>query len=149
MIILYLFVNVFIAGTIPSELCNYKLDVELNVEATGISCYSGCLTSQNIDINGANPNCANGEVTRRFIIISCIYMGICLLSAIWYKWYRNNIYCVCSFRCCDGPPSTNACIVCVLRYLYLLYYLVLVTLFVYVGLLSILHVLSLEYSRRI
>ena len=115
---LYLLIEyyVYIAGTIPSELCGLDYDLELNVEGTEIHCYTGCLTSQNIDINGASPTCTYGDVLERFIIVMSSYMFIAVLTAIWYRWYRNSTYLTCTINCCNGPPSTNVVIVFVLRY---------------------------------
>ena len=54
----------YVGGTIPSELCGRITPLSIDVAETKIKCYSGCLTSSNIIITGANNDCHDGNISN-------------------------------------------------------------------------------------
>ncbi len=73
-------------GSIPSGFCNSG-GIKIDVSNTGINCYSGCLTSSDVFIVGASPQCHDGSIMERFGII----VGITLLVSISFSiaYYRK------------------------------------------------------------
>ena len=81
--------NRHIRGVIPSELCSLKASV--NVENTEIDCYSGCLTSSSVVVQGASSYCSSDYELRRFIIIVSFVGIIGVVATVWYFQY-NYLY---------------------------------------------------------
>lgn len=76
--------HVCVDGVIPSELCD-TTSLSLDVSNTGISCYSGCLTSSRILITGASDNCHDGSVMFNFLIVVGVGVLVVLISTIGSK----------------------------------------------------------------
>ena len=74
-----------IAGAIPQELCS-STGLSLNVDNTGIQCYSGCLTSAKIIIHGASATCPNGSILRDFLVIVGVLVGLSMCAALCYAF---------------------------------------------------------------
>jgi hypothetical protein len=78
-----------VAGTIPSEFCNIE-GISIDVTASGIECYSGCLTSAAVQVQGASPVCHDGSIMLRFIIFVSIWTGIVLVMTLVYRDHRGK-----------------------------------------------------------
>ena len=81
-----------IDGTIPSTLC-YSDGLFVNVENTNIHCYTGCLESVSVIVQGASSSCHNGSVTAQLIYICTSVLSImCIATAYyWYSTKRKSI----------------------------------------------------------
>ena len=79
-----------IGGTIPSELCS-TTGFNINVTNTNIHCYSGCLTSAKVIIEGATHICPDGSIMERFGISVGICCVVCIMATMWYKYNRTLI----------------------------------------------------------
>lgn len=78
--------------------------MSLDVSDTAIKCYSGCLTSSAVYIEGASPNCHNGTITRDFLLI---VGGVLLLGAMFTCAYYRRGLLVASDPVSDS--STGVC----------------------------------------
>ena len=81
---------IFIGGTIPSGLCS-TTGFNINVTNTNIHCYSGCLTSTKVIIEGATHICPDGSIMERFGIVVGICVAVSLLATVWYKYNRKSV----------------------------------------------------------
>ena len=77
----------FIGGTIPSGLCS-TTGFNINVTNTNIHCYSGCLTSAKVIIEGATHICPDGSIMERFGTVVGVCVAVSLLATVWYKYHR-------------------------------------------------------------
>jgi len=68
-----------LVGSIPSEFCS-TAGVSIDVSGTGITCYSGCLTSEKVLVVGASPDCHDGSILQHFVILCAACGSIALLS---------------------------------------------------------------------
>ena len=80
----------FIGGTIPSGLCS-TTGFNINVTNTNIHCYSGCLTSSAVIIEGATHICPDGSIMERFVIVVGVCGSVCVLATVWYKYIRKSV----------------------------------------------------------
>ena len=80
----------FIGGTIPSGLCS-TTGFNINVTNTNIHCYSGCLTSAKVIIEGATHICPDGSIMERFVIVVGVCVTMSLLATVWYKYNRKSV----------------------------------------------------------
>jgi len=90
-----------VVGSIPSSFCNSS-GISIDVEGSGIVCYSGCLTSAHVSITGASSNCHNNSQLRLFL--ACISIGLVIVFMFSYG-YRNHVDIVCMM----SLPSWCAC----------------------------------------
>ena len=79
----------YTGGTIPSELCITD-GLYLDITNTNIHCYSGCLTSAKVIIEGATNICPNGSIMKLFITIISICIIFPVISAVLYKYRRSR-----------------------------------------------------------
>jgi len=89
-----------IDGSIPSEFCS-SAGIDIDVYRTGISCYSGCLTSSFVLVTGASPECHNGSIMEHFILVS----SVCAAVAVGFTFLRH-VYSI-------WAPVTRTCENCV------------------------------------
>lgn len=54
----------------------------MDVTGTGIDCFSGCLTTANVVVEGASSICPDGAVTLRFVVICSIVFAVAV-AATW------------------------------------------------------------------
>ena len=80
----------FIGGTIPSGLCS-TTGFNINVTNTNIHCYSGCLTSAKVIIEGATHICPDGSIMERFVIVLSVCVAVSLLATVWYKYNSKSV----------------------------------------------------------
>ena len=87
-VLIYHFMRTCTGGTIPSELCAIST-LSIDVSDTDIDCYSGCLTSASVTIQGASSDCHDGSVTRDFLILVIPILVVAAIGAIVYR-YRSK-----------------------------------------------------------
>ena len=83
---LYGYVLNVVAGSIPSSFCNNS-GISIDVDGSGIGCYSGCLTSAHVLITGASSDCHNNSQLRLFIV--CISIGLGIVAMFNFGYYRR------------------------------------------------------------
>ena len=80
------YVHDVVVGSIPSSFCNSS-GVSIDVDGSGIACYSGCLTSSHVLITGASSDCHNNSQLRLFIV--CISIGLVIVFMFSYCYHKQ------------------------------------------------------------
>ena len=75
-----------IVGTIPAEF-SLSAGVSIDVSNTDIDCYSGCLTSTKVIVQGASPECHDGSIMLRFVIICAVCGSVAVVGTVLYRWH--------------------------------------------------------------
>lgn len=82
--------NTKIGGVIPSDFCATE-GVSIDVTGSNIACYSGCLTSAAVLVQGASPECHNGTVLRDFLVFVAIIISIVAIISLFYQQHRGQV----------------------------------------------------------
>jgi hypothetical protein len=91
--------NAAITGDIPSTLCSRQQPMSIDVTGTEITCYSGCLTSSNVVIQGANDFCPNGTLTTIFLNQVGGFLCLCLIAFLWQALGMSDL--IEPYYCCS------------------------------------------------
>lgn len=106
--------NTLVMGSIPNELCSVT-SFSIDVDNTGVNCYSGCLTSSEILIYGVTEDCHNGSIMRRFLLVCSIALACVFVSSVLYRgfssapgtWLNQAYVCVVNSCACRRSASAS------------------------------------------
>ena len=65
--------------------------MSIDVSNTGIGCYSGCLTSSQIIINGADTICPDGSQVERFLLYLICGFVVSILCTIYHQYIHKLV----------------------------------------------------------
>jgi hypothetical protein len=75
----------FVDGQIPSEFCSSG-GISIDVTGSNIHCYSGCLTSSEVLVTGADEHCHDNKTLLAFVLIVCVGFVVMLAFTGMYLW---------------------------------------------------------------